>query len=296
MTAEDRKYFEKELEARQNMIEKFSGKENGFAIAHAAMVAGFKKGSNNLTVGEANAKRTCYVCKIGFFLDVDGQCKTADPLDNCDKFSVKSKCSQCSPGYWLTQKTDDVKTCEEAGYWLRQSNCYYWGSYAKNTRPQCVQCDRGFVLRNNLCVPASQNDAAIYSWNSNQQQYVGCNTYFNAYSIGVTNWDNNQQICVYPWFKAPYTIHLFVTVILLIALTVFLVIKFNTDQNISFSKGGSKTEENSAFTADETNLTVPDQSNNDIPLDQGTGENNALTQPLNPSPVEEAKPEIEVTN
>lgn len=283
MTPEERKFFEKELEARHGMLIKHNGKGNKFAQDFGKMLAAFKSGINSLKINASANDRSCYICKHGYYLD-SGKCKEADPIDNCEIFSSASICYICAPGYWAVKKTDTTYSCEEAPYSLRVRNCYYHYAFLKNSSPKCYMCDRGYKLGDStgrLCTRITDADTAGYIWNIKSESnagYPGCNPYFHSYSSGVIDWNSSNQICEYTWFRKPYTIHLTITVVLLVILTVLLVIFFNKGLNLgnwksSKSSGGDGGQEPENLRAKEG-------------VD-GQTENEDLEAPLNPVPVNE---------
>ena len=58
-----------------------------------------------------------------------------------------------------------------------------------------------------------------------QKKIVGCAFYYNTFSIGIKDWDNNQQICSYSSFtEEPFFTNLMIVVSVIVALILVIFI------------------------------------------------------------------------
>jgi ribosomal protein S27AE len=59
------------------------------------------KQTTDLSVDKVpKGEKMCFKCSLGYYLGPDGKCAQGDVLANCDIFTSKSICGQCSHGYW----------------------------------------------------------------------------------------------------------------------------------------------------------------------------------------------------
>ena len=110
----------------------------------------------------------CLTCAAGFYVNSLGLCK------NCDD----SKCSCSNPYYFNSSKVCNSceLTCSECssnslcqkcitGYSLDSSlSCYKCPSFCESCSDSgCLQCKKGFALKNKICLPCSANCLDCYT-------------------------------------------------------------------------------------------------------------------------------------
>ena len=221
-----RSEWEQELEVRYQILLSSNGAKNAFVQSFKANLDQFKlgKGLHSL-LGEPNADRICLSCQDGYYLDVDGKCKLGDNLDFCEVFSGKSTCLFCKPGYWTVKKTDTLVQCVKADIFLRVRNCQYNGTYLQNQRPKCSVCERGYVLASNgyECIIDTVNSSRV----NLGQGVAGCAARYGAFSIGIKDYDSSQQICRYTWLLPPFSLHLALSILVVICLVLLIYFTIN---------------------------------------------------------------------
>jgi len=121
------------------------------------------------------------------------------------------------------KKGDNLFQCVKADIFLRVRNCQYNGTYLQNQAPSCLRCERGYVLAKDgtLCsidtVKSSRLNIGV----------PGCAFDYGAFSIGIRDYDRNQQICRYTWLLPPFSLHLAISILVVCSIVALIYFHIN---------------------------------------------------------------------